>query len=518
MNIEALLQRQVDLLEAIHSGQGMHPELLLQPPAASYGNFLAKQVRYKHDPPTGAPYMGIIPTDHRPLYEHAFFQDCSLDPAVINTLVQPSYTLLNLLPVERTIYDEEKFGFLTGHNVDDIAGQTEPTSACADCLVIGDGYDFCKIELPMGRLCRGTKTLEVNELIRRACLRQYDDFFIIGGERGISADVPFEQFADNGMLVEQSAVRRQLQNLAIYFQDYMARLIWSGDPANNSAGGAYKEPYGLTTLVNGDYPASGLDLESMDGNTSDCAALNSRICDFNATLGDGAENIYEALSGLEMSLYQRAQHTNLLPVRWIIVMHPSTWDCLVNALPCDMAQPWCAMPSGVTQNIDLNSGTNLFYLAMREQVAQTMTLRLNGRMYNVVIDDATPYTIDGTSGALEADIWFLPLTVRGRNVLTIQHMDYSRLGAELALVPGSLRDAAGWTDGGRFHLTWNYRNWCFNIQMKTEWRIKLLTPQLAGRVTNVGCLVEECNVFQPSYWGPGHVRSGELSGVLPAVN
>lgn len=517
--MEELLAKQVALLEAIYAGNGMNPAQVLNNPAQAGSKALVG--RQKHDPPTDI--MASL-TDSRPLLDAAgtygsFFQDMTLDHTLMNMLLQPDYSLFNVLPVTSTIYDTQKYGFFTGYNVDLMGNQTEPATPCEDPLVIDSAINAISMQFPIGRIARATKTFETTELIKRANMRQYDDFYILGGERGVpSMNIPWEQLIDNPTLLQQAAIRRELAELAIYFQDYFARLLWTGDPANNAVGGAYKEPYGLTTLINGDYANSGLTLENLNG-AGDYAALNSLIVNYNDVLGFGTKNIYEYLSGVEQVLYRRARGIRALPVRWVIVMHSQTWDSLVDTLPMDMTKPWVNVPTQIDGfNLNANSGTDLYYLAMREQIGNRMELRLNGRTYPVLSDDTVPYTDGATAGDIVSDIWFIPLSVRNMPVLTIEHMDYSKISNELQPLPGNLQDMAGWTDGGRWLHNWNFRNHCWNVATRTEMRFKFTAPHLAARLQNVTARPNVVAAANPIwYFNDDGTKSGALGAAPPAV-
>lgn len=446
-----------------------------------------RDARQKHD-------LGTLANNasHHPSYELGFFQDCALDPRLMTLIVQPQNSIINMIPVRPNNNINHKHGFLTKYTVADIAGTDEPTTGCEPCIQIGETIDACTISYPYGRLCRGSKTLETNELIRRACAREFDDFLFTGDLYG-GITTPFDPFggvtADQARVIQWGALRKQFFNLARYYQLWLANKVWSGDPANN-VGTGYKEFYGLLKLINGDYAASGLPLTSLDANLADCGLLSSDIKNFaSRCINDGDEpTIWEYLQEMENTLYMRAQALQLLPVQWGIFMISPLWNELVKVLPCQMVADGCAMPtdSAKVVNVQANDGgSGLFNLSMRQQMLNSMTLTINGRTYPVYLEDALPYT--KTTGPLKytSDIFFIPFTAGGEEVLYWEHIDYSELSQQFDGLPGSAMDALGWTDNGRFHHAVTYERWCFEIQTKMEARLIFKAPQLAGRIQNV---------------------------------
>lgn len=451
---------------------------------------------------------------HRPMYEDAFFQDCALDAALMSLLIQAEESIVNMIPVFPNNNLEQKFGFLTAHGVFDTALEEEPTTACEPCVVVDDEYDFLKFAYPYGRICRRGKTLEVNELIRRACARQYDDFYFIGDLHGVSAfSPPWEDAQTDRNIVVQSAVNRQLFNIGRRMQLWMMEKVWTGDPANND-GTAYKEFHGLLRLISDSYGtvSSPITVEVMT-TAARATALNSLIMDFGGECVGGGQSLYEYLEEMEHVLYERARRLRLLPVEWGIFMPSTHWDEITKHLPCEMAGLGCGLPlnTAATQtSIVLNSpGGDLFTLSMREQLRANKAITLNGRTYPIYTDDNLPYTYDSLTNSYTGDIFFIPFTAAGQPVLYFEHIDYSVIDQELGPLPGSFTDALGWTDGGRFHHAFSMERWCFEVQSKMEPRLIFKAPHLAGRIQDVCVTILSGSVRE--LWKEG---DGTLTGQL----
>ena len=58
-----------------------------------------------------------------------------------------------------------------------------------------------------------------------------------------------------------------------------------------------------------------------------------------------------------------------------------------------------------------------------------------------------------------------------------------RGGDDVELMPGGMVDF--WTDGGLFSWAYEGIKWCYKLSVKTEQRIVLRTPQLAGKIQHI---------------------------------
>lgn len=478
---------------------------------------------------------------HRPLSDQAFWQDCALDRAVINRIVQPFDSLMNMIPAFPTIHESHKYAMLTGNTVVPTPGQTPPATNCDPCRTLDHAWSACKLDFPLGRWCRRTKTLESNELIRRACMRLYDDFLFVGELDGmVPGSVPFMNAINNDAdFLITSAVRRKLWEMARYFQEKMNRSLWTGDPTGDPNDD--KDHWGLSSLIRGDYhdyPAGtgpGIETGGSGATTQAvCAALNGELKDFNNNCIGGNVNILYWLEMMEHNLYRTARGIGALPVDWVIVMTSEHWSELTRVLPCARAFMSCAgQPIGpaiagqqtAAAQVTLDGAT---VIAERDRMMSSGSIALNGRSYPVIIDDFLPYTqsqvtVNGQQKtAYTADIWFIPLRAFGRPTLFYEFMDYSQLGPALSPLGGIGSDPwspfGGFTDGGRWHIIAERVNWCFQIQMKTEARLVLLCPSLSGKLQNVrACPLQPMpRAVQPNQpLGTAYTRTG-ITATAPA--
>lgn len=418
-----------------------------------------------------------------------FFVDCSLDASIINTTLNPIYSMANMIPVLPTSDRKVAFGYLTS-----ISANTGdyPDYVCDDSPTVGDP-SFCRAEYEIGRISYQTKTLELDSLIEKAHRGVREDFYLLGNVRGVSAIATMAQLRDRDF-VQRSAVRRQLTLVGRAFQHDVINQFWNGDPTSgvtNTTNGGRKEFWGLNSLIANDYGSKSF----VTGST--CTKLNSYVDTFTGIVGDGTANLYSRLQHMENYLYQRAALQGLLPVESAIVMHPITWSEVVKYLPCEMMGDSCVRPgydptveSGNQIMVSANDGMSQVYL--RTQMMNTMTMTLNGRTYPVILDhgitvdetvyDAGPPVVPLT---YTAPIYMVPMRVAGEPTLYWRHKDYTLLEDQLSPIPGSQTDMRGWSDSGRYHFIIEHSRRCFLVDGKTELGLVFKAPQLAGRIDDV---------------------------------
>ena len=503
---EAVLENQIKILQAVQSGnvpqmfdggaaQKDTSVFLSQAELLSMGRNSGLQV------PTMMQRHSTLANDtHQldtfPISHRGFFTDCRLDLPILNSTIQPIHTFFNSLQVRQSVLDRRKVGILTSFSGDPTG--TAPVNPCDEPFTINDDVAACKVGFDFGRYATRTKTMEIDQLIDRACREGlFDNFFFVGDVQGVSA-TPSQRLLQNRDLLTSAAVRFQMSLIGRAKQRWSLQRLWTGDPANNTAGGGYRENMGLLNLITDNWQDSAVlapYIESTGGTQAECINLNSDVKDFNACIGAvdpvNGRGIFNYLQELEDTLYNRAWRMGVLPVEWVIVMPSPHWNELVKAIPCEMVGDGC---SGATFGANLagtvnvnDGGSGMFNMAMREQLKREMAITLNGRgPYRVVLDDAIPYAFDAPTNSYTSSIFFIPLSVSGQLVTYLEHKDYSVIPNDrLAPIPGSQTDLRGWSDAGRFHWIVQRNAWCFELWCKTEWRLIFHAPQLAGRIDRV---------------------------------
>jgi hypothetical protein len=414
------------------------------------------------------------------------FADCSLEASVLNTTLNPIYSLANIIPVRPFNVEKIRYAFLTSIGDPD---DTYPDEPCDPAPVVGD-IDGAFAEFYPGRISYRTKTMELDALISKAHRGIAEDLYLVGSVRGVSAFPTQEQLADRDF-ISRAAVRRQMQLVGRAFQRDLLNQLWVGDPTNvavNTAGGGRKEFWGLNSLIDDNYDVA---LEKPFVTGTNTASLNSDVKTFNNVIG-GEESLYNYMQVLEDTLFQRASMNGLLPVEWVWVMHPTIWSELVKHLPCEMLTDSCGY-SNVSFTISADNGMGI--QAIRQQMQNSMQISVNGRTNPVILDHSLPITTDNAgSPTYTSSIFLIPLRVAGEEVLFWTHRDYSLFDQVLSPIPGSADvGLRGWTDGGKYHFIVERSRRCFEVEGKTEIGLVFRAPWLAGRIDGV-----QANRLQPA--------------------
>jgi hypothetical protein len=423
------------------------------------------------------------------------FADCALEAPVMNLLIQPIYSMANLIPVSPNSNDKIKYAFLSSIGA---PTGTYPDTPCDDSPIVGD-IGAAYAEFYPGRISYRTKTMELDKLIQTAHAGIRENLYLVGNVRGVSAVPTMAQMQDRAF-VERAAVRRQMATLMRQMQIDLVHQFWNGDPADtdlNTTNGGRSEFWGLNNLIANDYGSKSF----ITGTNK--TLLNSYVLDFQEDSQDGiiggGVGIYEYLQQLEDVVYQRAAMMGLLPTTWNWVMHPITWSELVKYLPCEMLTDSCGVPAtaegltGAGVQVMVNGSDGMGVQALRQQLMNNMALTVNGRTHRVVLDSGAPIvqSDDGEEPPVlipeyTGSIYLVPTNVAGENTLEWVHRDYRGFEQQLAPIPSSADvGLRGWTDGGRFHSIVERRKRCFEIDIKTELGLIFRAPHLAGRLDNV---------------------------------
>lgn len=433
--------------------------------------------------------------------EGGLFANCCLERPVMNLTINPRRALANRIPVVLRNTQISTYAYLS--NISGATGDL-PVAPCDDSPEVGD-LSACYLNLVRGRISFQSKTMEIDAIIERMCRGIHTDLYMIGSVRGVSGPVPSGSL-ENESLIAQGAVRRQIQLIGREMQNELLRQFWNGNadnPAVNTANGGAKQFWGLNYLIADDY---GTEEKAGIVTGTNCANLNSDVKTFDACIGTANEDtgagIYAYMQELEDTLYNRAALMGYSNVEWVWVMHPILWSSLVKYLPCEIMSDSCNTPSGATAAQVMVVSNDLGQVALRQEMNATMRVSVNGRSYQVIVDDSLPLTItppseENPATSHEGTIYFVPLRVDGEAVLFWDSKDYRTFASELSPIPGGLATALrGWTDGGTRLLTVESNRSCFLVWSKIEMGLVFLAPHLAGRIDGVS----SCNLQAKNYW------------------
>lgn len=222
-----------------------------------------------------------------------------------------------------------------------------------------------------------------------------------------------------------------------------------------------------------------------------CPSLDSRIVNFNyGTIEDNTLDLFVEIVETIRFIENLASSTGLTPIDLRLVMRRNAFWQIVDRWPCVYASFRCdlgTLNTSFTGNVD-----GMAQRQMADDMRNGQYLLVDGRRYRVEIDDSIPEDTNTTnanvpSGSFASDIYFLPYMVRGGIPATyLEWFDYnSQNGVMQAIQDGRLSNEVWSSDGGRFLWTFYRELWCVSWAAKIEPRLRLLTPHLAARISNV---------------------------------
>lgn len=439
------------------------------------------------------------------------FSHPALEQPLYSAIVTPWTGLQYMLPVRGTIKTDPLYGIVTGVTA---TSGSEPVGVCDDPPTVGLSK-LCMQAYTLGRESRQTSVLDISRGDRVTDRGEHTDFQIFGspmgmqgGERDLIPSLP-TTFGD----VAMSEVTKKLVEFMVAWSRDFAKVLYTGNPTNNTAGGGYKEPYGLDIIVNTGHR----DAES--GQL--CPAADSIVRNFNSlniTTGGAAVStqIVRLFSYIFRNLVQNSAQMNLAPASWVISMPFGLFYELTEIWPIAYATyRQQAIAAGSTAFVD-----GLELERMRADMRGDMLNRrgqyllIDGQKVPVVIDDAIAETTLA-NGAMSANAYFIPITIlNNREATFIEYFDYSSGNVLRQAQLMAPMDTYSVSDSGRFLLHKKPpTNFCTQLVGLTEWRVVCTVPQLAAKVLNVAYtpLIHERSGFTDSNYfvnGGRTTRSG----------
>jgi hypothetical protein len=400
----------------------------------------------------------------------SIFGSHSIEREVITAHVRP-WGLGARLPKIPTVFAQPFFASLTGFTA--TVGD-EPAYPCSDAP---HGYmKGCDLSAQFGRVARDTNTIEINDVMLRKNRGDFTDLLLYGSVLGETGFTP-------GALTESDILnivtKAEMVGAGVQIERAVSDHMWNGSPANNNAGGGYAEMPGLASQI-----ATG----QMDAhNGALCPALDSDVKDFGYDeIGGAGRDIVAYLSMLEAYLFFNAEHMGLLPWTAVLACRPELWYVLSEVWPCAYNTTRCAQVIRDVNGQVVVGGPDM--VRLRDDMRQNMYIDINGRRYPVVTDPQIFEHTNITNGNLAAgeyasSIFFVPLTITGGFPVTyLEFLDYRAAAPDIALLKGTQQF---WSDDGRYMWAIEYVKFCYKLTVKTQQRIILRTPQLAGRIDNV---------------------------------
>lgn len=417
-----------------------------------------------------------------------------VEPDVFHTAVG-NRGILGQLPTTGSNLTNPVYQVLTG--VQDITG-SEKEDVCDNAPVAGL-IKSCKLTSVFGRYERATSEIEINRLGQQIDRADPMDLTLVGSpihQSGIFA--AGERSPATPVDLLKSEFSRKMWELNVAMHRLLSQQLWTGNPTNNSAGGGYKELTGFQLLINTGH-------QDAESGTS-CPSIDSDLKDFNygrIDVDPGGDNLVAAISYMLHTRRDLAERTGVMPVRWVFAMRPELFWELTAIWPCSYLTYRCQVTGQERVNIDARDAVRF-----RDEMRTGKYLLIDGERIQVVLDDGIPVATTTTNanvteGCFASDIYLIPMSVvGGRAVTFMEYFNYGNPDAQAAIANLVLARMSG------AFLTWPRQiNTCVAWQTKTEPRLVIRTPWLAGRLQNVMyCPLQ--NTRQPFPDDPYHVDGG----------
>jgi hypothetical protein len=400
----------------------------------------------------------------------SLFGSHSIEREVVSAHIRP-FGLGARLPVFPTVYEQPFFAGITGVTADSGSEPTEPCDDAPRAYLKG-----CDLTAQFGRVQRDTGTIEINDVMLRKNRGDFTDLRLYGELIGESGFTP-SNITSEGVL--NIVTKAEMITATISLERLLSQHLWQGHILNNA--GAYKEFPGLMYQV-----ATG----QMDAHTGTlCPAMDSDVKDFgyqDVEDRNSLRDIVEHLSYLEAYLQFNAEHMGLQPLQLVMALRPELWYVLSAIWPCAYNTAKCA----VMDSSNIDPVPNLDAAAMvriRDDMRNGMYIDINGRRIPVVTDTGIFEHNNQNNGSLEAgeyasSIFMLPLSAGGLTTLYMEHVDYRAAQPDVNLLRGTQEF---WTDDGKYYWAIEHAKWCYKLSVKSEQRVILRTPQLAGRIDSI---------------------------------
>ena len=434
----------------------------------------------------GTAYKDVVSSTPTSIYGHGpggTFSSQGLSQQVFNAMILPHLGLEGRLPYRTSNETDPLFGILTG--VTATTG-SNPVGECDDPKTAGLAK-LCTHSAPFGRLSLQTRVFELEHFGERTNRGEFIDLNLIGNpmlEPGAGRSyptVPGGMSAANSL--KQEAAKAMFEFAASWAREF-AHICYDGNPSNNTAGGGYREPYGLDALVNTGYQ----DAETQ----SPCGAADSIVESFaNQNITSASADIVGKVQDIFFRLRHIATRAGLGAVKWVMSMPyglfyrlSEVWAYYYYSRALDSLTFNAALQVNIGGS-DAVQMRDSFRGNLESRTGQF--LMIDGQRIDVILDDAIAET-EISPGVFSSDIYILPMTVRaGTPVLYKEYYNYNTPGGAMEgarmLAPG---DSYYVTDGGAYF--WHKKppnNYCVQVMTVTKSRIILRTPYIAARITDV---------------------------------
>ena len=399
---------------------------------------------------------------------------------VISTHTQITGSLGELIPIRPSNEITPLFPYITGYLRSD---EKEKDGVC-DNPPEANHFKTCIQTTVFGRKEFMTRQVEINRIGQVLNRGEFTDLQIVNGplveQMGGLMSNFFGLSNQNSILAGREMVARMVE-VGVAYQRWFCPQVYTGNPANSAAGGGYKEFTGLDLLIGRNK------VDAVTGQT--CPSLYSDVKDFEYREVDSTTDptLIKTITTMMRILQGKARQQGLGPADIRLVMREPLFYAITEVWPCQYNSYRCTTnPTTVIAGFD-----SLQAIAMRAAMRMGQYLLIDGRQVPVILDDCIGeenHADNGTipTGGFASDIYFVPFSARGGTIRTLFWEYYNYSQDVMPDISGLGGGTYFWSDGGVF--LWGLKppdNWCLEVISKTEPRLILRTPQLAGRLTNV---------------------------------
>jgi hypothetical protein len=427
-----------------------------------------------------------------------------LEREIISTHTQITGSLGETIPIKESNTMNPLFGYITGFVRSD---QQEKNAVCDDPYDAAP-FKTCIQTTVFGRKEFATRQLEINHVGQANTRGEFFDLELANGplvDQMAGLMQSFTGFSNQDSILAGREMVARILEVGVAYQRWFCPQVYSGNPSNSKAGGGYKEFPGLDLLIGTNK------IDALSG--AACPSLYSDVKSFSFRQISSTTDpdIHRTLSTMMYILETRAIQNNLSPVDFRLVMRPQLFFELTRYWPLQYNTEITGTPA---------SGLDALYLAnirMRDDMRNNLYLIINSKRYPVILDPCIPEDNRADNGTIPiggfaSDIYIVPFSARGGTLRTLYWEYFNYRNGPMQAVQDSRAGTFFWSDAGVF--LWHLKppdNWCVEMICKTEPRLILRTPQLAGRLTDVAYVpLQHVNDVLPSqdYWVNGGVATG----------
>jgi hypothetical protein len=391
---------------------------------------------------------------------NGLFSTPGMERDILTTLIRP-YGIGGTLPLIPSTTEDPRFGSITG--VAQYAG-AEPTNACDDAPA---GYmTGATLTAKFGMVRRDTNVIDIAKTLMKVNRGDMTDLVLRGRMLGETGLAPSEVSDENVLNI---LTKSEMLIAGINAERKLSNDMWQGTVAAKTFPGLDVQ------IATGQKDAdSGVAVPALDSDIRDFALDK---------IGGTGRDIVEFLSSMMWSLEYNASQMGLDPVSHVIVMNAGLWFELTAVWPIAYnTNRGVTLPTGNTVMLDGRDN-----VTERDAMRKGMYIDINGKRYPVILDtgivEKNSTTAGIAAGSFASSIYILPLTVNGSfPVLYREYLDFRATQRESALLRGN---EMFWSDAGVYSWVVEQNKWCYKLALRTEQRIVLRTPHLAGKIMNI---------------------------------